>query len=74
VLEPELLEVVEGGGAEPAIQGRHGGIPHAVAVWWHDETAAMARVRREDARDIAGEDAAASWVVVEVEIERSGAP
>jgi len=38
----------------------------------HDKTADRARVRREDVGDIAGDDA--NVVVVEVEVERSGAP
>jgi hypothetical protein len=38
----------------------------------HEETAARATVRSEDAGYIVGEDA--NGVVVEVEVERSGAP
>lgn len=76
MLEPELLEVVEGGGVEPAIQGRLVGIiVVGVAEARHDEAAAGARVRREDVGDLASTDAAANRVVVvEVEVERSGAP
>ena len=72
VLEHELLEVVEGRGTEPAVDGRQGGIIVDGVATRHDEAAAGARVRREDTGDISGVDA--NWVAVEVEVERSGAP
>jgi len=78
VEQEELLQVIEGGGTEPGIHGRRGGIMVARVAKRHGEAAAGARVRREDAGDLAGTESGAQWVVVvvvvEVEVERSGAP
>ena len=62
-MEVELLEVVEGGGSEPAVQRR--GAAHA-----DGEAADGAPVRGEYAGDPAGGNALAA----EVEAERSGGP
>jgi len=74
VVELELLQAVEGGGSEPAVQGgRIGHVPVVEAVLGDREAAGGARVRGEDARDIAGGDAAVA-VRSEAEVERRGAP
>jgi len=67
----ELLEVAEGAGAEPAVQGRGGaGAEVVIVARGRGEAAAGARVRGEDAGHLTQRDG----VGAEVQVERSGAP
>jgi hypothetical protein len=78
VVELKLLESVEGGGLEPAVQACDGEV-HVVEVVRRDgEAAAGALMRGKNARDYAFGDVVGAegeiWNDVQIDVERSGAP
>lgn len=80
-MEPKILEAVEAGGAEPSVEGGGGGpVTSEVEVEGDhvdEESAAGARVRGEDARDVGvgvADAEGAAAVGLELQVERSGEP
>ena len=77
-MELELLESVEGGGLEPAVQACDGEAPVVEVVLRNGEAAAGTLMRGENARDYDfGDVVGAEGVIgidVQIDVERSGAP
>lgn len=74
-MEVELLEAVEGAGAEPAVQGHCGAVAELLVARGGGEAAGGARVRGEDAGHLAeGDGMGWDGMEAEVQVEGSGAP
>jgi hypothetical protein len=74
VVELKLLESVEGGGLEPAVQACDAEVPVEEVVLRDGEAAAGALMRGENARDYAFGDVVGAEGVIGIDVERSGAP